>query len=137
MSGDSACRLLFVYGTLRHDSDHPMAHYLASVARFLGPASTAGRLYDLGRYPGMTAAMEPSELVWGHLFEMQDPAATLEQLDAYEGCPCGEPIPALFQREFLQVIGADGEACMAWGYTYHGELKPETRIVSGEYSARR
>jgi gamma-glutamylcyclotransferase (GGCT)/AIG2-like uncharacterized protein YtfP len=132
VSADHDCRLLFVYGTLRHDSPHPMARYLASVARFLGRASVAGRLYNLGPYPGMTVA-EPSERVWGHLFELADPVATLERLDAYEGCPLGEPIPALFQRRLLKVHSEGGRTYTAWTYTYHGVVTEEMRLVDGEY----
>jgi gamma-glutamylcyclotransferase (GGCT)/AIG2-like uncharacterized protein YtfP len=132
--GEGNCALLFVYGTLRNDSADPMARDLRSVSRFLGRASTSGRLYDLGRYPGMTAAAEPAERVWGHLFELQDPAATLMRLDAYEACPFGEPIPALFQRQVIDVVGADEEARRAWCYTYHGEVTAEMRLAGGEFT---
>jgi gamma-glutamylcyclotransferase (GGCT)/AIG2-like uncharacterized protein YtfP len=132
MSADNACRLLFVYGTLRHDSGHPMARSLASATRFLGRASVAGRLYDLGPYPGMTTA-EPPDRAWGHLLEMHNPLATLEQLDAYEGCPCGEPIPALFQRRLMRVVAESGQTLTAWVYTYHGEVNEKNRLASGEY----
>jgi gamma-glutamylcyclotransferase (GGCT)/AIG2-like uncharacterized protein YtfP len=132
MSAASVCRLLFVYGTLRQDSAHPMARYLAAAARFLGRAAAPGRLYDLGPYPGMTSAELP-ERVWGHLLELTDAAATLERLDEYEGCPCGEPIPALFQRRLIQVAGQDGQTHTAWVYLYHGEVKEETRVLDGEY----
>jgi gamma-glutamylcyclotransferase (GGCT)/AIG2-like uncharacterized protein YtfP len=136
MSADNSCRLLFVYGTLRCDSAQPMARYLASMARFLGRASAAGRLYDLGPYPGMTAAQGPAERVWGHLLELADPAATLERLDLYEDCPFGEPIPSLFQRHKLPVVGADGQTHTAWVYTYHGEVREQRRLPSGEYVPR-
>ena len=43
--------LLFVYGTLRPFVDIPMARWLRRVARYLGPATTRGRLYDLGAIP--------------------------------------------------------------------------------------
>jgi gamma-glutamylcyclotransferase (GGCT)/AIG2-like uncharacterized protein YtfP len=135
MNDDHACRLLFVYGTLRYDSPHPLACYLASAATFLGRASVAGRLYDLGPYPGMTAAT--SERVWGHLFEMTDREATLQRLDAYEGCPLGEPIPAHFQRHLMQAVDEQGHAHTAWVYTYHGEVNEEMRVLEGEYEPSR
>jgi gamma-glutamylcyclotransferase (GGCT)/AIG2-like uncharacterized protein YtfP len=133
MSADDNGRLLFVYGTLRHESTHPMALYLASAARFLGRAWAAGRLYDLGPYPGMTAGGQAGERVWGHLFLMHNPAETLERLDAYEGCPLGTPIPALFQRHVMQIVTEEGQARVAWVYTYHGEVKEAKRLAKGEY----
>jgi gamma-glutamylcyclotransferase (GGCT)/AIG2-like uncharacterized protein YtfP len=133
--GEGDCALLFVYGTLRYDSADAMACYLRSVSRFLGRVSTSGRLYDLGRYPGMTAAAEPAERVWGHLFELQEPATTLMRLDEYEGCPFGEPIPALFQRQVIEVVGPSGEARRAWCYTYHGEVTAQMRLAGGEFTS--
>jgi gamma-glutamylcyclotransferase (GGCT)/AIG2-like uncharacterized protein YtfP len=134
MSADNDCALLFVYGTLRYDSADAMATYLRCVSRFLGRASTTGRLYDLGRYPGMTAGADPSERVWGHLFELRDPAGTLMRLDDYEACPFGEPIPALFRRQVLEVVGSGGESRRAWCYTYHGEVTTEKRLAGGEFT---
>jgi gamma-glutamylcyclotransferase (GGCT)/AIG2-like uncharacterized protein YtfP len=132
MSGTEECRLLFVYGTLRRDSAHPMARWLAGVSRFLGHASVAGRLYDLGPYPGLVAD-DAAGRVWGHLLEMMEPESALDQLDAYEGCPLGEPIPALFRRGLLPVRAEDGTVHTAWVYTYHGEVVEEKRVTAGEY----
>ena len=44
---------LFVYGTLRDDPAHDMFHVLAANAELIGEATVAGRLYDLGEYPGL------------------------------------------------------------------------------------
>ena len=49
------CRHLFVYGTLRRGSGHPMSRFLAARARLLAGARVPGRLYDLGGFPGLTA----------------------------------------------------------------------------------
>ena len=65
----TTCRLLFVYGTLRRQSPHPMARYLARHARYVGTARVAGRLYDLGPYPGMLPAAEADDFVHGDLFD--------------------------------------------------------------------
>ena len=50
--------LLFVYGTLRPFADVEMAKWLHGNARYLGSATTQGRLYDLGelRYSEMDEA---------------------------------------------------------------------------------
>jgi len=132
-AGAGECDLLFVYGTLRRDSAHPMARYLERVARYLGDATVAGRLYDLGRYPGLVGG-GPGERVRGHQFAMDDPAAVLARLDEYEGCPLGEPGPSFFERGLTEALTADGQTRTAWVYTYQGPLTTAKWIESGEYT---
>jgi gamma-glutamylcyclotransferase (GGCT)/AIG2-like uncharacterized protein YtfP len=127
------CRFLFVYGTLRRDSPHPMAAFLASQARFACDASMPGRLYNLGPFPGMTAAEGPAERVHGHLFEMNDPGALLLRLDAYEAVPQGLPEPPQYERDVRTVLTDDGREVVAWVYRYVGPLNGAKRIVSGRY----
>ena len=43
---------LFVYGSLRSESAHPMARRLRVSARLIGKGSARGVLYDLGAYSG-------------------------------------------------------------------------------------
>ena len=69
--------LLFVYGTLRRTSNHPMAAYLARNGRFVGRAKTPGQLYDLGPYPGMLPAVLDSDWVHGDLFALPSPVQPL------------------------------------------------------------
>src|SRR5262245_63792883 len=82
----AAAACLFAYGTLRPGAGHRMAAYLARRGRLLGPARAPGRLYDLGRYPGMTGPRAADEWVRGDVYELDDPAATLAVLDRYERC---------------------------------------------------
>lgn len=125
-------RHLFVYGTLRKGFDHPMACFLAERADHLGGARAPGLLYDLGRYPGMLDPAEPGDWVYGDLFALHDPAATLDALDRYEGCPLpGEP--ALFERGLVAVTRDTGEAVTAWVYRYAGPVSEGQRLASGDY----
>ena len=48
--------LLFVYGSLLSRVRHPMGTRLRGEARLLGQATIQGRLYSLGRYPGLVEA---------------------------------------------------------------------------------
>src|SRR5262249_8621857 len=132
----ASCRFLFVYGTLRKNSDHSMARFLSENAKYLGEARVPGRLYDLGAYPGMTPAVTPhptlspqrgegwvrgdeDEWVHGDLFELRDPEATLAELDRYEGCPLpGEPAP--FERAIVGATRSGEEPIFAWIYWYRG-----------------
>jgi gamma-glutamylcyclotransferase (GGCT)/AIG2-like uncharacterized protein YtfP len=124
------CRLLFVYGTLRRDNAHPMARYLESVSRFLGPATTVGRLYDFGWHPALVAASSDADRVHGHLVEMLDPQAVLARLDDYEAEPPG------FERRLTKIIDQDGQSCEAWVYWYTGPLGSATWLVHGDYGAQ-
>lgn len=76
--------LLFVYGTLRRDSGHAMAAWLAGRADWLGAAACAGaRLYRVSWYPALAPGWE-EECVQGDLYRLRDPAATWPGLDAFE-----------------------------------------------------
>ena len=127
-------RYLFVYGTLRRVSSHPMAQRLAEHARFAGAARAQGRLYDLGRYPGMTAAHGPDEWVHGDLYDLAGAAATLAELDAYEAIE--SPQPAFFERQAAAVTSDEGRPVQAWLYWWRGPVSEAQRIPSGDYFAR-
>jgi gamma-glutamylcyclotransferase (GGCT)/AIG2-like uncharacterized protein YtfP len=117
VQADAAIVRLFVYGTLRAGSAHPMASFLAARARLLGGASCAGRLLDLGEYPGLVDDDDPRQRVAGELWELDAPAApTLAALDEYEGCAEG-----LFERVRREVrgVGVPGEG-PAWVYLHRG-----------------
>jgi gamma-glutamylcyclotransferase (GGCT)/AIG2-like uncharacterized protein YtfP len=133
MSSQRPC--LFVYGSLRKGSGHPMAAFLAAHARLLSAGSVAGRLYDLGPYPGMTAPLAPEDCVRGDVYELDDPETTLTVLDDYEGCGPTAPRPWLYERVLLRAVLDDGEARTVWVYLYCGPLDTAQRVLSGEYSA--
>jgi gamma-glutamylcyclotransferase (GGCT)/AIG2-like uncharacterized protein YtfP len=128
--------LLFVYGTLRRGSDHPLARRLAAHARWVGGATAAGRLYDLGSYPGLTEAGTPGECARGDVYDLADPAALLPVLDDYEGCGASALRPWLYERVRTMVILDGGEEAMAWVYYYRGPLDSARRITSGDYQAQ-
>jgi gamma-glutamylcyclotransferase (GGCT)/AIG2-like uncharacterized protein YtfP len=121
--------LLFVYGTLRRRCRHPMARQLAQQARFVGEATVAGRLYDLGRYPGLLEAS--TDRVHGDVYDLGDDPAALRDLDAYENDE--SPRPAYFERQLARVLLQDGRECEAWVYWFRGPVREEQRIASGRY----
>lgn len=123
---------LFVYGTLRPGSRHPMAKFLAEHARHIGPAEMPGRLYDLGRYPGMTDAQDADDQVKGDVFQIEDAIQVLGRLDEYEGVT-GDA-PRLFERKSGIAKLEDGSKLTAWFYEYQGATRSEGRIWSGDYS---
>jgi gamma-glutamylcyclotransferase (GGCT)/AIG2-like uncharacterized protein YtfP len=115
--------LLFVYGTLRPFVAIEMAKWLQDAARYLGPATTSGRLYDLGAYPGMRAARGRRERVVGDVYRVSNPRV-FRVLDRYE---------TKFVRERCIVKLGRGSRSRAWVYRYRYGVAGRTRIASGDY----
>jgi gamma-glutamylcyclotransferase (GGCT)/AIG2-like uncharacterized protein YtfP len=80
-------RVLFVYGTLRMASRHPMAHRLRAGGKLLGRGGTSGVLYDLGVYPGATFGGETRSRVIGDVYAVRHGSRLIAELDYYEGAP--------------------------------------------------
>jgi gamma-glutamylcyclotransferase (GGCT)/AIG2-like uncharacterized protein YtfP len=119
--------LLFVYGTLRPFVDVEMARWLRRAARYVGPATTRGRLYDLGAYPGMRLARGRDERVVGDAYRVTNPRV-FRVLDRYE-------------REFARercVVKLERRGCgVAWAYRYRRGVAGAMRIASGDYQVHR
>jgi gamma-glutamylcyclotransferase (GGCT)/AIG2-like uncharacterized protein YtfP len=114
---------LFVYGTLRHNSPHIMAQFLASKANFLGKGKTQGQLFNLGPYPGLVPSSLVDDQVCGDVFEVTDPQKTLERLDRYEG--------NVYERSLTNVVLENGQTLQAWVFYYRGKVEETQRIQSG------
>jgi gamma-glutamylcyclotransferase (GGCT)/AIG2-like uncharacterized protein YtfP len=125
--------LLFVYGTLRPFVDIEMARWLRGAARYLGPATTPGRLYDLGAYPGMGGRRGRGERVAGDVYRVTNPNV-FRVLDRYEA---GERGKARFVREPCFVELARGGRKIAWTYRYRYSVVTAARIACGDYRAHR
>ncbi|HWN39730.1 MAG TPA: gamma-glutamylcyclotransferase family protein [Gammaproteobacteria bacterium] len=119
--------MLFVYGTLRPFVDIEIAKWLRSNARYLGSATTLGRLYDLGAYPGMKASRGRRERVVGDVYRITK-ARVFRVLDRYE---------ARFVRERCVVQLARGGRKIAWAYRYRYNAASAARIASGDYRIHR
>jgi gamma-glutamylcyclotransferase (GGCT)/AIG2-like uncharacterized protein YtfP len=124
---------LFVYGTLRREFRHPMYRVLAAEARFEGMARYAGRLYDLGAYPGVVPAPEGPAGVLGELYALPRPQAVLSALDRYEGCTDRYDPGAEYRRELQPVLREDGQVVNAWIYLYNRSCDDLTPIAGGDY----
>jgi len=125
--------LLFVYGTLRRDCGGGMHRYLADHAMFVGEALCRGRLYLLDGYPGAVADDSGSSLVQGELYRLQDPAATLATIDAYEECGTTCGAESEYVRTITRVVLADGTEAEAWIYYYNRPVDGLMRITSGDF----
>jgi gamma-glutamylcyclotransferase (GGCT)/AIG2-like uncharacterized protein YtfP len=114
---------IFVYGTLRADSDHPMARRLCLQARLVGKGIVPGRLYDMGWYPAAMFDGSEKRVVVGHVFALKPGGRLLAELDDYES---GDPN---YVRETVEVSLDDGRQIKAWAYGV--KQPPNTRIIPG------
>lgn len=122
--------LLFVYGTLRPALAVGRPRMLVGDLELVGAATVAGQLYDLGDYPGM---VEGEGVVHGDLLRVCD-EQRLAAFDAYE--ECGGP-DALFRREAVTAVQADGTHAAAWAYFYARSLDGARVIRHGDYARDR
>jgi gamma-glutamylcyclotransferase (GGCT)/AIG2-like uncharacterized protein YtfP len=127
--GDTV-RHLFVYGTLRRGTGVAQAHWLETVAVHKGGATLAGRLLDLGRYPGLLPATNGDEKVQGELYELPEDGVVLEQLDRYEGCHAEDPEPHEYCRIVCTATDEDGVRVWCWTYLYQGPAE-QAKIIPG------
>jgi gamma-glutamylcyclotransferase (GGCT)/AIG2-like uncharacterized protein YtfP len=110
-----------------------MARWLRRAARYLGPATARGRLYDLGAYPGMRAARGRGEHVVGDVYRVSRPEV-FRVLDRYERGAGGK---ARFVREPCVVRFARGGRTCGWVYRYRYAVVNAARIASGDYRVHR
>ncbi len=129
--------LLFVYGTLRRGSGHPMARQLALRARYLGAGRVNGRLYRIGHYPGLLPTTQPREWVDGDLYDLCLCPGLLARLDRYEGLGRGRHRPLEYERVVTTVWLADGTARTAWVYSYRKRIQRLPRLFTGDFLRER
>jgi gamma-glutamylcyclotransferase (GGCT)/AIG2-like uncharacterized protein YtfP len=75
---------IFVYGTLKRDSNNKMHHLLAEYADFVDEATCLGKLYEVGCYPGMVLSDNIKDIVNGEVYLLRDADIALPLLDKYE-----------------------------------------------------
>jgi len=122
---------------------------LAREGRLVGGAMMAGRLYDLGSYPGLvdgTVGDSSAVMVHGELWWLAEPAATFTWLDQYEGIDAARPEAGEYRRVVRPLVGPlvwpshakqvhaeDVEA--AWVYLYTGDVTSARLIARGDWLA--
>ncbi len=94
---------LFAYGTiLQGASDDRVAAAINRYTERLDDGRVAGRLYDLGPYPGAVplAQGDPrQEWIRGQILYVLDPTRVFHVLDPYEDCNPERPREGLYRRE--------------------------------------
>ena len=124
---------LFVYGTLMRGFDHPMAKLLSRSADFIGEAQCRGRLYLVKHYPGLMLSDDPTEIVFGEVYRLHQPAELLREFDMYEACGEGFEEPTEYVRRMLPVTSGNGAASEAWTYLYNWPVTHLPRIATGRF----
>lgn len=137
---DDQTSYLFVYGTLMSGARVPLGTEerlrLARESVSLGPASLPGaQLYDLDDYPGALHVDDVSSIVHGEAVLLNEPHASLEWLDAYEGY-AHESDGNEYARVVRQVRLAGGETIDAWVYLMLRAPAYARRVVSGRWGDR-
>jgi gamma-glutamylcyclotransferase (GGCT)/AIG2-like uncharacterized protein YtfP len=127
---------LFVYGTLKRGSAHPMSRRLATQSDFIGAGTISGRLYSLGFYPGLGLSEAERDRVHGDVVRLRNPAWSFSWIDPYEGCGANEPEPHYFRRVVVPVKLHSGAVVEAWVYTYVRRISPARHVPGGCWTAR-
>ena len=128
---------LFVYGTLmtraRGMLGASQRARLGLKGTSLGDATIAGRLVNLGTYPGLLEPTAPGDLVHGELFRLDQPDEVISWLDSYESVS-PQPTP---HDEYVRVLTparlATGEEVTAWVYRYRRNTSDYPAIPSGRW----
>lgn len=126
------CQYLFVYGTLKRSVANPMGAMMRSHATYINEAIIAGRMYDLGPFPGLQLE-DCGTAVYGEIYEIQHPNALIALLDAYEGCAENDPLPHDFARVEATVRDTEGVDYRAWVYVYQGQCDATWLLQSGYF----
>jgi gamma-glutamylcyclotransferase (GGCT)/AIG2-like uncharacterized protein YtfP len=123
---------VFFYGTLMTPFNRPGRQRVNPKLTFAGRGTIAAALFDLGIYPAAVPTNDGS-MVWGEIYEMQDPPGVLAILDEIEGYRANEPERSLYTRVQTDVTLEDGSRHAAWAYFYNAPLGRAQRIESGDY----
>jgi len=124
---------MFVYGTLRKDTDSEMYHLLARYAEFVGDATYQGRLYRIGYYPGVVPSDNPGHRVRGEVYSLREPERVLPMLDQYEECGPGFAERTEYVRDKQEVVLSTGRKLIAWVYIYNRSTEGLPEIISGDF----
>ena len=123
--------VLFVYGTLRPESDSGMAEWLRARALHIGAAHAPGALFMLDGYPGLIPGEAGSVL--GNIYRLYDDGdEVLAALDEYEECSARFPAPHEYERRVIIVEAPDGPL-QAWAWIYAWPVAGRERIDSGDF----
>jgi gamma-glutamylcyclotransferase (GGCT)/AIG2-like uncharacterized protein YtfP len=130
--GDPNLDRLFVYGSLRQQSCHPMARFLRDRACLIGLATVRGILFEVSWYPGAIHIENASSRIQGEVYQIAHPTPTLAILDEYEGCIALPPSVPEYERIVVPAILSNNHPASVWFYQYLGNTE-NLKIISTGY----
>jgi gamma-glutamylcyclotransferase (GGCT)/AIG2-like uncharacterized protein YtfP len=128
MAVKTAMLPVFVYGLLRPGCAGFAELKLGERAIRIAPDRIAGRLYDLGDYPGVVLGGE--SIVVGELLLPRD-SGVLADLDGYEQYDPVDPGSSEYLRTRVTTLGGRE----AWVYAYRQEIGDRPVIAGGDWLA--
>ncbi len=126
---------LFIYGTLLTGTgDRQIQRHLQRYLQPVGAAVMAGRLYDLGAYPGMVCSTRDGEWVQGMLCTVHRPERGFNLLDRYEECESENISRGRYgrHRKIARLL-TNNQDITCWVYLYQGSITGRPRIRHGDY----
>src|ERR1700720_2661158 len=124
---------LFVYGTLRRDSNSEMYHLLARYGQFVDDAIYQGKLFMVDYYPGLVPSDNPHDIVHGEVYKLSCSDIVLSRLDDYEECGPNFCEPTEYVRRKGNVKTKNGEVITASIYIYDCPTEGLQLIQSGDF----
>lgn len=129
---------VFVYGTLR--KGEPLADLIDRHDPFEGGkgvvhGSVAGRLLDLGEYPGLVVGDDRSHRVRGEVYTFADLDAVFAELDEAEGFNGYDGEEGEYRRCIVRV-DLDARERICWAYAYCGDAAGKSVVASGDWLDR-
>ena len=124
---------LFVYGSLKKGFGHEMHGHLLKHSTFLSEGIYQGKLYRIDWYPGMVPSSDPTDRVYGEIYEMHHPELLLKILDSYEAYDAGNPTPCEYLREIQPVTTLENVTLSCYVYLYNWPIDQANQIPSGVF----
>lgn len=129
---------LFVYGTLRHGesrASHLEAHHPFESGKGVVHGSVAGRLVDLGDYPGLLISSDRTQRAFGEVYTFADLDTVFADLDAVEDFHGYDDLSGEYVRTIVRV-DLDGRERVAWTYLYRGDDTGKRVLATGDWTQR-
>jgi len=99
----------------------------------LGEGTCAGRLIDLGDYPGLLASGTAGQIIHGEIIRLRDPAATFAWLDAYEDIDPADPSAGPYRRGLRPVRLDRARTVLCWLYLLRQAPRGAAPVRNGDW----
>ncbi|MGZ8224554.1 MAG: gamma-glutamylcyclotransferase family protein [Methylobacter sp.] len=124
---------IFVYGTLKRDTNSGMHHLLAKYAEFVDEATYCGKLYKVDDYPGAVPSNDPNAMVHGEVYLLHHADSVLPYLDQYEEYGPEFSQPNEYIRKKQEVFLRSGRGITVWVYIYNRSTEGLELIESADF----